>query len=449
VKILKSSVIAGFIAGIMLLTGAVAEENKPKSSVLIINAKIFDGQNENVASGMSLLVEGNKITKIAKSILSPKGAMVIDAKGKTLIPGLIDAHWHTYYANAPASTLVTGDMSEVAIIGFLGAEETLMRGFTSIRDVGGNPFAVKKFTDSGEHPGPRMYISGPPMSQTSGHFDFRGKNAVPTNSTDPLTYWERNGLILTADGVPDVIKRTREILRMGATQIKISCGGGVSSAYDPLDVQQYTYEEMKAIVEVAKTWNTYVAAHVFTDKSIRTALKAGVMSIEHGMLIKEEKTLEMMKEKGAWLSIQPLLDDEDRLHFDNPQSTQKWIETTSGTDRVYKMAKAMGVKMAFGTDALFDPASAAKQGKMLAKLKRWFTPYEALKMATHDNAQLLKMCGPRDPYPRELGVLKEGAYADMILVDGDPLKDLDLVADPDKNFVMIMKDGKVYKNKTQ
>jgi len=294
-----------------------------------------------------------------------------------------------------------------------------------------------------------MYISGPPMSQTSGHFDFRGKNAVPANSTDPLTYWERNGLILTADGVPDVIKRTREILRMGATQIKISCGGGVSSAYDPLDVQQYTYEEMKAIVDVAKTWNTYVAAHVFTDKSIQTALKAGVMSIEHGMLIKEEKTLEMMKEKGAWLSIQPLLDDEDRLHFDNPQSTQKWIETTSGTDRVYKMAKAMGVKMAFGTDALFDPASAAKQGKMLAKLKKWFTPYEALKMATHDNAQLLKMCGPRDPYPGELGVLKEGAYADMILVDGNPLENLDLVADPDKNFVMIMKDGKVYKNLIQ
>ena len=143
----------------------------------------------------------------------------------------------------------------------------------------------------------------------------------------------------------------------------------------------------------------------------------------------------MMKEKGAWLSIQPLLDDEDRLHFDNPQSTQKWIETTSGTDRVYKMAKAMGVKIAFGTDALFDPASAAKQGKMLAKLKRWFTPYEALKMATHDNAQLLKMCGPRDPYPGELGVLKEGAYADMILVDGDPLKDLDLVADPETRIL--------------
>ena len=439
-------IMISFMICALLPLSTVAQETKPTSSVLITNANIFDGEHETLAKGMSLLVEGNKISKIAKSISSPKGATVINAKGKTLIPGLIDAHWHTYYANTPASTLVTGDMSEVAIIGFLGAEKTLMRGFTSVRDVGGNPFAVKKFTDSGAYPGPRLYISGPPMSQTSGHFDFRGKNDVPANSTDPLTYWERNGLILTADGVPDVMKRTREILRMGATQIKISCGGGVSSAYDPLDVQQYTYEEIKAIVDVAKTWNTYVAAHVFTDKSIQTALRAGVMSIEHGMLIKDKETLEMMKEKDAWLSIQPLLDDEDRLHFDNPESTHKWIETTSGTDRVYKMAKEMGVKMAFGTDALFDAESAAKQGKMLAKLKRWFTPYEALKMATSQNAQLLKLCGPRDPYPSELGVLKVGAYADMILVDGNPLENLDLVAEPEKNFVMIMKDGKIYKN---
>ncbi len=203
---------------------------------------------------------------------------------------------------------------------------------------------------------------------------------------------------------------------------------------------------MKAIVDIAKTWNTYVSAHIFTDKSIQVALKAGVMSIEHGMLIKDKKTLEMMKEKGAWLSIQPLFDDEDRLHFDNPNSTQKWIETTAGTDRVYKMAKEMGVKMAFGTDALFDPASAAKQGKMLAKLKRWVTTYEALKIATSQNAELLKLCGQRDPYPSDFGVLKIGAYADMILVDGNPLQNLDLIAEPEKNFVMIMKDGKIYKN---
>ncbi len=137
------------------------------------------------------------------------------------------------YANTPASTLVTGDMSEVAIIGLLGAKDTLMRGFTSVRDLGGNPFAVKKFTDTGKYAGPRLYISGPPMSQTSGHFDFYGKNDKPANASDPLSYWERNGLIMTADGVPDVIKRTREILRMGATQIKIA-GVGVEGYLLPM-----------------------------------------------------------------------------------------------------------------------------------------------------------------------------------------------------------------------
>jgi imidazolonepropionase-like amidohydrolase len=413
---------------------------------LIKNATVFDGVNEKLLEGTDVLVEGKLIKKIGKSIKAPKGAAVIDAQGKTLIPGLIDVHWHTYYSNAPQSVLFTGDMSDVAIIGFLGAERTLMRGFTSCRDVGGNPFAVKKMTDTGAHPGPRLFISGPPISQTSGHFDFRMKNDVPRNLTDPMPYWERVGLIMVADGVDEVIRRSRENLRMGATQLKISGGGGVSSSYDDLDVQQYTFEEMKAAVDVAKTWNTYVAAHIFTDDAVQTAIKAGVKSIEHGFLMSDE-TLQMMKDNDVWLSLQPLLDDEDALHFDNPYSQEKFTRVTSGTDHVYKRAKEIGVKVAFGTDALFDPKAAEAQGKMLSKLKRWYTPYEILKMATSTNAELINLCGPRNPY-REgaIGVLQEGAYADMLLVDGNPLKDIDLVVNPDKNFVVIMKDGKVYKN---
>jgi imidazolonepropionase-like amidohydrolase len=292
-----------------------------------------------------------------------------------------------------------------------------------------------------------MYISGPPISQTGGHFDFRGKNDVPSNSVDLLPYWERVGLFALADGVPEVVKRTRENLRMGATQIKIAGGGGVTSLYDPVDVQEYTFEEMKAIVDVAKTWNTYVAAHIFTDAAIQTAIRAGIKSIEHGNLIKDKKTLQMMKDNGVWLSAQPLLNDEDALKFDNPVSTAKFIEVTDGTAANYKLAKKMGVKIAFGTDMLFDPSAAAKQGKMLSKLKEWFTPYEALKMATSDNAELLMMSGPRNPYQEgPLGVIAEGAYADLILVDGNPLENLDLVSDAEANFDLIMKDGKIYKN---
>jgi len=418
-----------------------------KSTTLIKNANIFDGVNEKLKMGTDVLIEGKLIKEIGKN-LSAEGATVIDGTGKTLIPGLIDAHWHTYYSNAPQSILVTGDFAEAGIIGFLGAEQTLMRGFTSVRDVGGNPYAVKKMTDSGKYPGPRLFISGPPISQTAGHFDFRGKNDVPRNITDPMPYWERVGIIMVADGVDEVIRRTRENLRFGATQIKIAGGGGVSSSYDDLDVQQYTFEEMKAAVDVAKTWNTYVAAHIFTDEATQTAIKAGVKSIEHGFLVSDE-TLQMMKDNDVWLSLQPLLKDEDALQFENPYSTEKYNKVTDGTDHVYKRAKEIGVKVAFGTDALFDAKAAAAQGRMLAKLKRWYTPYEVLKMATSTNAELLMLCGPRNPY-REgaIGSIKEGYYADMVLVDGNPLEDIDLVADPDKNFVVIMKDGKVYKNKT-
>ncbi|BHH86087.1 metal-dependent hydrolase family protein [Desulforhopalus sp. 52FAK] len=426
-----------------------AEPSAPKLT-LISNVNIFDGKTEKLHQNMHVLVKDNLIETISSeplAVIQTDNVTMIDGGGRTLMPGLIDVHWHTYYANIPVSTLTTGDMSEVAIKGFVGAEKTLMRGFTTVRDIGGNPFAVKKLTDTGEYPGPRMYISGPPMCQTGGHFDFNGKNDVPSNSADALPYWERVGLVALADGVPEVTKGAREILRMGATQIKIAGGGGVTSLYDPVDVQEYTFEEMKAVVDVAKTWNTYVAAHIFTDAAIQTAVKAGIKSIEHGNLIKEKKTLQMMKDNGVWLSAQPLLNDEDALKFDNPISTAKFIEVTDGTSRNYKMAKEMGVKIAFGTDCLFDPSSAALQGKLLAKMKLWFTPYEVLKMATSDNAELLMLSGPRNPYQQgPLGVIEKGAYADLILIDGNPLENIDLVADAEKNFVMIMKDGKIYKN---
>ena len=238
----------------------------------------------------------------------------------------------------------------------------------------------------------------------------------------------------------------RENLRMGATQIKMAAGGGVSSIYDPLDVTEYTFEEFKAAVDAAASWNTYVMTHVFTDAGVQLAISAGVKSIEHGLLMSEE-TLRMMKEKDVWLSIQPILNDEDAIPFPDPISQAKFVEATKGTETVYPLARDIGVKMAFGTDALFDAELAKRGGKQLAKLQRWFTPAQVLKMATHDNAQLLKLSGPRNPYQAgELGVVTEGAYADLILVDGNPLENIDLIADPANNFVVIMKDGKIYKN---
>jgi len=432
---------------ILILTATIGLSSMAwsQSVTLIRNVDVFDGKNEKLQRGVDVLVEDQLITAIGAG-LSADGAKIVDGAGKTMIPGLIDTHWHTSYCCAPQSTVVRGDILEIAIRGAIGSEATLMRGFTTVRDVGGNPFSTKKMIDAGEIPGPRIFPSGPPMSQTSGHFDYRALQATPSNPGDALEYWNRNALLMVADGVPEVTKRAREVLRMGATQLKIAGGGGVSSVFDPLDVQEYTFEEMRAIVEVAETWNTYVAAHIFTDKATQTALEAGVMSIEHGNLLSEE-TLNMIKQKGAWLSVQPLIDDEDAFVFDDPLSSQKWIEVTDGTTTVIPLAKKLGVKMSFGTDMLFDPATAAKQGKFLAKMGNWFTPYEVLNMATANNAELLALSGPRNPYKLgALGVIEEGAYADLILVDGNPLDNLSLVADPDKNFVLIMKGGEIFKN---
>ncbi|MCR9087275.1 MAG: amidohydrolase family protein [Rhodobacteraceae bacterium] len=424
--------------------GAVLAQNI--APIVIRDAAIFDGASPDLITGSDVLVEDGMISAIAPDIELPEGAQIIDAAGRTMIPGLIDVHWHTSYAYAAQSMIATGDVLEVAIRGAIGSEKTLMRGFTTVRDVGGNPFATKRMIDAGELVGPRIFPSGPPMSQTSGHFDYRAAQATPTNPGDALEYWNRNFILLIADGVPEVIKRSREVLRMGASQLKIAGGGGVSSVYDPLDVQEYTFDEMRAFVEVAETWNTYVAAHIFTDKAVQTAVRAGIKTIEHGFLMSEE-TLQLMKDNDVWLSIQPLLNDEDALKFDDPVSTEKWIQVTDGTDTIYTKAKEIGVKIAFGTDMLFDPATAEKQGAFLAKLQRWFTPYEVMKMATSTNAELLYLSGPRNPYQEgPLGVIAEGAYADLILVDGNPLEDIDLVADPHENSDLIMKGGEVFKD---
>jgi len=411
-----------------------------ESAVLITNARVFDGVNETLADGMSVLVEGNRITKIAKTISAPAGATVIDAKGKVLMPGLIDAHWHVMFSEPTFPELLNSDNSWLTLLGARGAHDTLLRGFTTVRDVGGNPFSVKRAIDSGMIEGPRIYPSGANISQTSGHSDGRHPAAPEVPH-----YLETQGQLRVADGVPAVLIAVRENLRAGATQIKLSIGGGVSSNYDPLDVSEYTLEELQAAVAAAKSWNTYVAVHANTDASIRMAIEAGALSIEHGFLL-EEDTIKLMAEKGIWLSIQPLLNDEDAFKFTG-ENQRKWIQVTNGADKVYKLAKKYGVKVAFGTDLLFDPTLGPKQGKFLSKLKRWFTPFEALKIATSTNAELLAMCGPRNPYKDgPLGVVKEGAYADLILVDGNPLENLDLVADPDNNFVVIVKDGKIYKN---
>jgi imidazolonepropionase-like amidohydrolase len=283
------------------------------------------------------------------------------------------------------------------------------------------------------------------ISQTSGHGDFRMRHEVPRDPAAPLSYSHRIGATAIADGVDEVLRATREQLMLGASQIKLMAGGGVASDYDPLDSTQYTEAELRAAVQAAENWGTYVAVHAYTPRAIRQAMAAGVKCIEHGHLI-DESTVRVMAENGAWWSLQPFLDDEDAAVLPSEGSRAKLRLVTDGTARAYQLAKKHGVKLAWGTDTLFDAKLAERQGAQLAKMVRWFTPAQVLRIATADNAALLALSGPRNPYPGKLGVVEEGALADLLLVDGDPLTNIDLLATPAETLLVIVKDGKVFKN---
>jgi imidazolonepropionase-like amidohydrolase len=437
----SSSPLAMILLALVWSLSAVHAQDK-KETILFTNVKVFNGVDEKLLDA-DVLVEGNLIKQVAKGIKAPEGSTVIDGIGRTLMPGLIDAHWHTMYIGFPLATLANGDMIEAAARAVPKAKNVLMRGFTTVRDMGGPSEGLKTVIDEGIIPGPRILPSGPGISQTSGHFDYREHAGVPFNSADPLDYWYRTRMFAIADGKDEMMKRVRENLRMGASQIKLATGGGVSSVYDPLDVSEYTVEEIKTAVDMAKDFNTYVTTHVMTDRSIKKSIEAGVLGIEHGYFASDE-TLKLMAQKGIWLCPQPFFEGD--LEYPDADRSNKFKQVTDATAQIYTKAKKFGVKLGFGTDLLMNPPS-ENQGAQLARLGTWMSPFEALRIATSENAKMLEMSGPRHPY-REgpLGVIKEGAYADILLVNGNPLEDLDLVADAEKNFVVIMKDGKIFKN---
>ncbi|MDK3075566.1 amidohydrolase family protein [Sedimentitalea sp. JM2-8] len=414
--------------------------------ILFTNAHIFDGTSPDLSGPMSVLIEGNTISSIAAEITAPEGATVIDAGGDTLMPGLTDCHWHTMQANTTNALFLTQDLDYIALEAAVGAEKVLMRGFTTLRDMGGPVFGLKKLIDNGTYVGPRIYPSGSYISQTSGHADFRSMLEVPRDYARDLTAQEQRGMLIIADGKAQVMQRARENLMKGAVQLKAMAGGGVASPSDPLDVAQFTQEELHAIVEVAENWNTYVSVHAYSAKAVQHALAAGVKSIEHGLMIDEE-TAQMVEEADAWICMQPILNDEDAIPMpDGSFEQQKFFQLTDAVPTAYELAKQYDLKVGFGTDTQNWPELQDRQGAQLAKLTRWFEPWEVLRMATSQNYEMFKMVGPRDPYPGKNGVIEEGALADILLVDGNPLEDINLIADPEANFVVIMKDGVIYKN---
>jgi imidazolonepropionase-like amidohydrolase len=281
------------------------------------------------------------------------------------------------------------------------------------------------------------------ISQTSGHGDSRLPAEKSRRFFGTVSRGELMGANFIADGRDEVLTATRENLRGGASQIKLMAGGGAASAYDPLDVAQYTLDELKAAVEAADDWGTYVTVHAYTPKAVRRAVAAGVKCIEHGQLL-DRATMKHLAEKGIWLSLQAL---DEAPPTQTADVRAKKHQVVAGIDMAFKWAKQYKVKLAWGTDFLFNPAQNKNQNSDILKLKQWLTPAETLKLITHDNAQLLALSGPRNPYPGQLGVIETGALADLLVVDGDPLANLDLLADPEKNLLLIVKGGQVYKDK--
>ncbi|MBO9729399.1 MAG: amidohydrolase family protein [Chitinophaga sp.] len=431
---------------ICIVPGIVSGQESTKPVTLVNNVRIFTGKDAAPFPG-NVLITGNIITKISTGPIATDRSMnttIIDGGGQFLMPGLIDAHYHCMFANVTQVATLSKDYGFVVLMAAMNAREALLRGFTSVRDMGGPIFGLKDAIDAGVTPGPRIWPSGAFISQTGGHGDFRLPYEVPRANNEPLSYTERIKAAAIADGADAVLLRAREQLMAGASQLKLMAGGGVSSMYDPLDVTQYTEAEFHAAVEAAENWGTYVTVHAYTPKAIQVAIKAGVKCIEHGQLA-DEATAKLIAEKGIWWSLQPFIDDEDS----NPQTgenREKQLEMYGGTDNAYALAKKYKVKLAWGTDALFNARNAKRQGARLVAMTRWFKPVEILQMATRNNGELLALSGKRSPYKGKLGVLEEGALADMILVNGDPIQDLQLLADPEKNLSLIIKDGVIYKN---
>lgn len=447
-RAVRPILIAAVSVAAAALFPAASAQGPAAAGVVFENVRIFDGVSGRSSGPSNVLVVGNLIRSITSApIADPPGTSVqrIQGSGRTLMPGLIDNHWHTMLVRPTPAQLLTGDFGYMVLLAGAEATATLLRGFTTVRDLGGPSFGLKQAIDDGTVVGPRIYPSGAIISVTSGHGDFRQPFELPRTIGAPGSRQEQLGAAMIADSPDEVRVRVREQLMKGAVHIKLTAGGGVSSPHSPLDASTFTTEELRAAVEAAENWGTYVGVHAYTPASIQRAIDAGVKVIEHAHLM-DEATAKLIADKGVWLSTQALPQELGNAFPPGSFEREKFMQVFAGTDATFKLAKKYKIKTAFGTDVLFSAALARQHGALLAMLTQWYTPGETLVMATGTNAELLALSGKRNPYPGRLGVVQEGALADLLLIDGDPVADIALITDPQKNMVVIMKDGKIFKN---
>ena len=405
------------------------------ASTLFTNARIVDGSAPEPSAPMQVLVEGSTIREVGKSVSAPK-ARVVDLKGRTLMPGLIDAHVHVIavLADLGRNAMLPDSLVTARSTGILKA--MLMRGFTTVRDVGGADFGLKVAVEEGHFPSPRLVICGKALSQTGGHCDFRGRyDDTPTRKTG----FRLGSLGRLCDGLDEVRRAAREEIKGGADFIKIMANGGCASPTDPIHFLGYSREELAAIVEEAGNASTYVSAHVYTDEAIRRCVEAGVHSLEHCNLIKEE-TARLAASKGAvavptLVTYDKLASEGGKLGFP-PDSVAK-VENVrvAGMESLAIMKKA-GLAMAYGTDLLGEMHR--HQSEEFVIRGRVLPAQDIIASATSVAAKLLRMEG-------KIGTIAAGAYADMIVVDGNPLKDLTLLTRQGRHMPVIMQNGVFFK----
>ncbi len=421
-----------------------AETDAPRQ-VLFTNVNIFDGIKGDLIENGSVLVEGKLIKTVSSKPIEAPDAFKVDGEGRTLMPGLIDMHSHMCIRNGMLEFRDNYDQMANGAYTAMVLQDYLDQGFTTARDAGCNILGIAKAVNNGIIPGPRLYPSGGFLSQTGGHADTGSFNDIPGDHDDLETHMF--GFI--ADGVPEVMKAARHNLRAGATQIKVMAGGGVASEFDPLHTTQYSLEELEAIVGVAEDYGTYVLVHAYHDRSVNRAIDAGARVIDHNFLV-SEKTIKRMKAEGVALSVQAVqsleaFGDPESITFFNADQKAKAAQVNAGAEQMMKWAVKHELLMVTGGD-MFGPDVVRQADNII-----WFNdkitndPLLSLKTATSNAAEVLSWSGGMNPYKEgTLGTIVEGGYADIILVKGNPLVDINAIKRDNVDFVM--KDGLVYKN---
>ena len=452
------------LALILQVVCMTAQEEQKNNYILFTNVAIFDGTSETLQKGMSVLVENNLINKIAAGISVPENATVIDGQGMTLMPGLIEGHGHLQMNGHSINDIENSrNWEELAVRSTVNAKNALMSGFTSWRDAGGMGAGLKKTIDAGLIEGPRIYPSGAFIGPTGSHADFRNFNTPNETYNGVQSNGGRLGMSVTADGISQIKAAARQNFMQGATQIKIMSSGGVVSQFDPWQLDAYGEEEIKAAVEVANAYGSYVMSHAYSKKSIMRCLENGVKTIEHCFMF-DGDVAKLMKKKGAYMTtnmqaFSPALSQVSAISA-SKASSRKANSAQEAFKGYVENVKKHRPKLGFQGDCVGMPDACNKQNDHQIYLgAHYFGNHYYLKALTSVNGEIVKLSGEvMDAYPEgNLGVIQEGAYADILLVDGNPLEDIRVIGGNEKWFdapvrdgiptmKIIMKDGIIYKN---